>query len=187
MQSSRARTSSTRPRRRSACSRTATAGSARSRKVLSSTPPTSSSGELRLLKGAIEQLHGRFERGVTRIVGENGIKARPNLKDKLALKCWALREARRSRKAIAANLGLVSEWSVRQLICRNRRGLEAEIAGLEAEDAKLRRLVGAKERTQPRSKSMACQASNAQSASQVAPVRRSFPIRSRAARLGCSG
>ena len=48
---------------------------------------------------------------------------------------------------------------MKQLIFRNRRGLEAEIAGLEAEDVKLRRLVGAKEGTQPRSKSLACQAS----------------------------
>ena len=74
-------------------------------------------------------------------MGDNGIKARPNLNDKLGLKCWALRESRLSPKAIAAKLGLVSEWSVKQLISRNRRGLEAEIAGLEAEDAKLRRLV----------------------------------------------
>jgi DNA-directed RNA polymerase specialized sigma24 family protein len=52
-------------------------------------------------------------------------------------------------KAIAAKLGLSSESSVKQLIRRTRRGLEAEIAGLEAESAKLRRLVGAKERSQP--------------------------------------
>ena len=88
-------------------------------------------------------------RGVTRIVRDNGIKARPNLRDKLGLKCWALRESGLSQKAIAAKLGLVSEWSVKQLIRRTRRGLEAEIAGLEAENAKLRRLVGAKERSQP--------------------------------------
>ena len=92
-------------------------------------------------------------------MGDNGIKAQPHLKDKLGLKCWALRESRLSLKAIAVKLGHVSEFSVKQLICRNRQGLEAEIAGLEAEDAKLRRLAGAKERTKPRSKSMACQAS----------------------------
>ena len=88
-------------------------------------------------------------RGVARIVRDNGIKARPNLRDKLGLKCWALRESGLSQKAIAAKLGLASDWSVKQLIRRTRRGLEAEIAGLEAENAKLRRLVGAKEPSQP--------------------------------------
>ena len=88
------------------------------------------------------------ERGVTRIVRDNGIKARPNLKDKLGLKCWALRETGLSQKAIAEKLGLASEWSVKQLIRRTRRGLEAEIAELLAENAKLRKLVGAKERGQ---------------------------------------
>jgi transposase len=86
------------------------------------------------------------ERGVTRIVRNNGIKGRPNLRDKLGLKCWSLRESGLSQKAIAAKLGLTSEWSVKQLIRRTRRGLEAEIAGLEAENAKLRRLVAQKAR-----------------------------------------
>jgi hypothetical protein len=75
--------------------------------------------------------------------GTKGIKARPNLKDRLGLKCWALRESGLSYKAIAAKLGLASEWSVKQLIRRTRRGLEAEIAEPEAENAKLRRLVRA--------------------------------------------
>jgi hypothetical protein len=88
------------------------------------------------------------ERGVTRIVRNKGIKARPNLRDRLGLKCWALRESGLSYQAIAAKLGLTSEWSVKQLIRRTRRGLEAEIAELEAENAKLRRQVGAKERTE---------------------------------------
>jgi AraC-like DNA-binding protein len=48
-------------------------------------------------------------RGVTRIVRDNGIKARLNLKDKLGLKCWALRESGLSPKAIAAKLGLASQ------------------------------------------------------------------------------
>ena len=89
------------------------------------------------------------ERGVARIIRDKGIKARPNLRDRFGLKCWALRESGLSQKAIAAKLGLASEWSVKQLIRRTRRGLEAEIAELEAENAKLRRLVGAKERNQP--------------------------------------
>ena len=88
-------------------------------------------------------------RGVTRIVRDKGIKARPNLRDRFGLKCWALRESGLNYKAIAAKRGLASEWSVKQLIRRTRRGLEAEIAELEAENAKLRRLVGAKERNQP--------------------------------------
>jgi transposase len=90
------------------------------------------------------------ERGVTRIVRDNGVKARPNLKDKLGLKCWKLRESGLSQKAIAEKLGLVSEWSVKQLIRRTRRGLEAEIAALEAENAKLRKLVGARKQRQPK-------------------------------------
>ena len=89
------------------------------------------------------------ERGVTRIVRDNGIKARPNLKDKLGLKCWALRESGLSQKAIAEKFGLASDWSVKQLIRRTRRGLEAEIAELEAENAKLRELLGARERSRP--------------------------------------
>jgi transposase len=87
-------------------------------------------------------------RGVARIVRDNGIKARPNLRDRHGLKCWAMHETGPSYKAIAAKLGHVSEWSVKQLIRRTRRGPEAEIAALEAENAKLRRLVGAKERSQ---------------------------------------
>jgi hypothetical protein len=47
----------------------------------------------------------------------------------------ALRESGLSQKAIAAKLGLASEWSVKQLIRRTRRGLAAEIAELEAENA----------------------------------------------------
>jgi transposase len=89
------------------------------------------------------------ERGVTRIVRDKGIEARPNLKDRFGLKCWALRESGLSYKTIAAKLGLASEWSVKQLIRRTRRGLEAEIAELEAENVKLRRLLRAKERSQP--------------------------------------
>ena len=85
------------------------------------------------------------ERGVTRIVRDKGIKRRPNLKDRFGLKCWSLRESGMSYKTIAAKLGLASEWSVKQLIRRTRRGLEAEIAELEAQNAKLRRLLGAKE------------------------------------------
>ena len=89
------------------------------------------------------------KRGVTRIVRDKGIKARPNLKDRFGLKCWALRESGLSYKTIATKLGLASEWSVKQLIRRTRRGLEAEIAELEAENAKLRRLLGAKGPRQP--------------------------------------
>ena len=62
------------------------------------------------------------ERGVTRIVRNNGIKARPNLRDKLGPKCCELRESGLRQKAIAAKLGLASEWSVKQLIRRTRRG-----------------------------------------------------------------
>ena len=89
------------------------------------------------------------ERGVTRIVRDRGIKTRPNLKDRFGLKCWELRESGMSYKTIAAKLGLTSEWSVKQLIRRTRRGLEAEIAALEADNLKLRRLLRAKERSQP--------------------------------------
>ena len=86
-------------------------------------------------------------RGVARIVRDNGIKARPNLRDRLGLRCWTMHESGLSYKAIAAKLGLVSESSVKQLIRRTRRGLEAEIAAVEAENAKLRRLVGASSHT----------------------------------------
>jgi hypothetical protein len=41
-------------------------------------------------------------RGVARIVRDNGIKARPNLRDRFGLKCWAMHESGLSYKAIAA-------------------------------------------------------------------------------------
>ena len=86
---------------------------------------------------------------MARIIRDKGIKARPNFEGQAWLEMLALRESGLSQKAIAAKLGLASEWSVKQLIVALRRGLDAEITELEAENAKLRPLVGAKARSQP--------------------------------------